>query len=264
MTDINPELSFTLDDAVAEVLALLTGLDLTYDPDFDRYKAVVRAINRALRANALEHEWSFYSDVSDVGVLTEGLVGIDLPSELRPRITGDDACRLVNDDGEILRWAYFLPRDAIHKYATRSGLWVASRRNQLVFSRPITSGEAGLHFQVPVQREPFMFRLPEQPEDPNDPLVPVGDEVRNQILDFSYPDLVIAKAAYFYSLTDPIMQPRAQTLEANAKDLMYQVIERDDRSTDAPFQNDFIVPVGNDIYGIGGDYHPPYADERRY
>lgn len=264
MTSINPELSFTLDDAVAEVLGLLTGLDLTYDPNHDRYRAVVRAINRALRANALEHEWSYYADVSDVGVASEGMVGVDLPTTLRPRVTGDDAVRLVDDDGAIRTWAYFLPRDAIHKYAGRNGLWVAVRRNQLIFSRAITSNEAGRHIQIPVQREPFVFRLPEPPEDPTAPLTPVDQAVRDQLLDFFYPDLITARAAYMYSLTDPVMQPRAQTLEANARDLMFQVIERDDASTDAPFLNDFVVPVSGSLYGAEGTYRPPYADERRY
>lgn len=265
-TSINPELSFTLDDAVTEVLGLLTGLDLAYDPQYDRYRAVTRAINRALKAVALEHEWSYFSSVSDVGAVTEGMVGADLPATLRPRMTADDACRLVDttDDDAIMVWAYFLPRDAIHKYAHRNGLWVAVRRNELIFSRAITAAEEGYHLQVPVQREPFIFRLPAPPEDPGTALSEVPDSVRDQVLDFFYPDLVVAKAAYYYSLTDPVMQPRAQTLEANYKDLMYQVIERDDRHTDAPYLNDFVVPVSGSLYGAEGTYHPPYADERRY
>ena len=47
---MNPEVSMTLDEAVAEVLGLLTGLDLEYRPEHDRYQTVTRAINAALKA----------------------------------------------------------------------------------------------------------------------------------------------------------------------------------------------------------------------
>jgi len=36
------EVRLTLDEAVAEVLGLLTGLDLTYEPELDRYRAITR------------------------------------------------------------------------------------------------------------------------------------------------------------------------------------------------------------------------------
>lgn len=52
----NAEVQMTLDEAVAEVLGQLTGLDLEYDPRLDRYRAITRQLNRATRANALEHE----------------------------------------------------------------------------------------------------------------------------------------------------------------------------------------------------------------
>ena len=88
-----------------------------------------------------------------------------------------------------------------------------------------------------------MFRLPEQPEDPNLPLVPVPAATRNQLLDFDYPDVVIARAAFFYAQTDPVMQPRAQTLEAGYKDVMYQLMERDKQVTDTPVINEWMLPV---------------------
>ncbi len=53
---MNPELKLTLDEGIQEVLGLLTGLDMTYDPQYDRYRVIGRMLNRALRANALEHE----------------------------------------------------------------------------------------------------------------------------------------------------------------------------------------------------------------
>jgi hypothetical protein len=264
MSEINPELTFTLDDAVAEVLGGLTGLDLTYVPEYDRYRSVTRCLNRALRATALEHEWSFYNDTWSLGPVVEGVTAVDLPNTLRPRVTSDDAVRLVDEDGVIRVWAYFLPRDALHKYGDRGqGLWVAHRRLSLMFSRPFYASEVGFDIQVPVMREPTMFRLPALPEDPNDPVETVPAEIRDQPVDFSYPDLIITRAAYFYAQTDPVMQPRVQTLEAQYKDLMYQVIERDDRNTDSPYLNEFTVPIQN---GLGGtSYHSghPHADERR-
>jgi hypothetical protein len=60
---------------------------------------------------------------------------------------------------------------------------------------------------------------------------------------------VIARAAWLYAQTDPMFQPRVQTLEDQYKNLMYQLIERDTAFTDTPYQNEFLVPVQNDIYG---------------
>jgi hypothetical protein len=54
-----------------------------------------------------------------------------------------------------------------------------------------------------------------------------------------------------------------QTLEAQYKDLMYQLIERDDRATDSPFQNEFTVPVQNSLEGGSVAHRHPHADERR-
>jgi hypothetical protein len=263
MTVINEELQVTLDDAVREILGNLTGLDLTYNPDYDRYRAITRQLNRALRLNALEREWSYYSDVETIGSTSEGDTDYYLPPNLRARVIGDDCLRLVDTDGKVRLWAYFLPRDALHKYETRSGLWAAQIRDRISLSRPITVNEDGWDVQVPVMREPVMFRLPEQPEDPDDPLIEVSDLVRDQLVDFPYPDVIIMRAGMLYAMTDPIMQPRVQTLEAQYKDLMYQIIERDERSTDSPYLNDFTVPIVSDLTSGAHSHRHPHADERR-
>ena len=253
---MNPEITLTLDEAVGEVLGILTGLDLTYDPTYDRYRAITRQLNRALRANALEHEWSWYASTTSVGTAACGEWLVWVPSTVRPRITGDDAVRLVDSDGVIRAWAYFLPRDAIHKYGSRQGLWCAVTKQTLQFSRPFEAGEQGLDIQVPVMREPTMFRLPPHPEDPEAPLSEVPDEVRQQPIDFWYPDVIISRAAYYVAMTDPVIQPRAQTLEAEYKDIMYQIIERDDRNTDSPYINDFDLGISGSING--DSFHHPH------
>lgn len=263
---MNEELAFTLDDAVAEVLGLLTGLDLRYAPEQDRYNSIARALNRAMRSCAVEHEWSYYSSVESVGPASYGETAVLLRSSLRPRIINDDAVRLVDlsyTPEKVRRWAYFLPRDALHKYSDRGGLWCAVTNNVLQFSRPFSQTENGWDIQVPVMREPVMFRLPEQPEDPTEDLVTVPDEIREQQIDFPYPDLIVMRAAYFYAQTDPVMQPRVQTLEAQYKDFMYQIIERDDRNTDSPFQNDFAVPVQSGLVPELVSHRHPHSDERR-
>jgi hypothetical protein len=236
----NPEVTLTLDDAVAEVLGLLTGLDLEYDPEQDRYRAITRQLNRALRAIALENEWSYYASTQQIGTAAEGGQSLRLTSSQRPRIVNDDAVRLIDEDGITKVWAYFLPRDAIHKYANKKGLWVAITQLDLLFSRPFYDYEDGWTVEVPIMREPIMFRLPETGEV-------VEDHIRNQEVDFSYPDLVTARAAYFYAQTDPVMQPRVQTLEADYKSLMYQLIERDIRHTDTPFYNEYLLPLENGL-----------------
>lgn len=257
---MNPETMMTLDDSVDEVLGLLTGLDLTYNPMFDRYRAIARQLNRAMRSNALEHEWSWYASATSVGPAAAGESQVYLPTSLRPRIVGDDSVRLVDENGATRVWAYFLPRDALGKYDSRLGLWVSVTRNLLTFSRPFTEGEDGLDVQIPVMREPRMFRLPKQPEDPNVPLVEIAEEIRNQPIDFNYPDVVILRAAWYYAMTDPVMQPRAQTLESQYKDLMYQIIERDDRNTDTPYQNEFVLPVQGSLAGDGFQHRHPHSD----
>lgn len=260
---INTQLNLSLDDAVTEVLGLLTGLDLAYDPTYDRYRAVTRMINRALRANALEHEWSWYADTVEIATATEGTNVLTMPADLRPRMIRDDAVRLVDTDGIVRVWAYFLPRDALHKYGDRRGLWAAYRGDELLFSRPFFDYEVGWSVQAPVMREPTMFVLPDPPENVDDVVEIVPDATREQPVDFFYPDLIVARAAYMYALTDPIMQPRAQTLEANFKDLMYQLIERDDRMTDSPYSNEFTLPIHSGLGEPGylGHGHP-HSDAR--
>lgn len=269
----NPELQTTLDDAVHEVLGILTGLDLHYIPELDRYRAITQALNRALRANALEKEWSYYSSLEDVGTAYDGLQHLSLRPSVRPRIINDDAVQLHDEHGHAVAWAYFLPRDALHKYSMRRGLWAAYTRQTLSFSRQLTRAEQGLKIMVPVMREPRAFIVPatlESIESVDPDAIPgnngmTSEEIREQLLDFAYPDVVVARAAYMYAQTDPVMQPRAQTLEAAYKDLMYQVIERDDRNTDSPYLNEFFVPVQNGLYSEAPGYHGhPHSDERRY
>ncbi len=269
---LNPELQVSLDMAVGEVLSLLTGLDLHYVPELDRYRAITHHLNRALRANALEAEWSYYSSLENVGVASQGVAAMAMRSTVRPRIINDDAVQLHDEHDHPVLWAYWLPRDALSKYAHRAGLWAAHTRNLLMFSRPFTRGEAGLKVMVPVMREPLSFVVPATLEnieslDPND--IPgnngmTSEEIREQLLDFSYPDLIIYRAAWLYAMTDPVMQPRAQQLEAMYKDLMYQLIERDERNTDSPYLNSWAVPVENSIHGPDMMHHyHPHADERR-
>lgn len=257
----NAETQMTLDDAVDEVLGLLTGLELSYEPELDRYRAITRALNRALRSNALEKEWSYYADTESLGPVQEGEQQFLIRASVRPRIIGDDAVRLLDEDGRPVRWASFLPRDALHKYSDRNGLRAAVVRDTLHLSRPIWQSEAGLELVLPVMREPKMFRLPDQPEDPDTPVTEVPDDVRLQLIDFWYPDVVILRAAYYYAQTDPIMQPRVQTIEAQYKDLMYQIIERDDRNTEPTEMNPWRLGIesgiSDPVYGL---HSHPHAD----
>lgn len=263
MSEISPEVTFTLDDAVNEVLGLLYGQDLSYDPTFDRYRVIARMINRALRANALEHEWSFYNEVLTL-TPTQGdrEVAITADATYRIRQTGDDAARLVDAEGEPLAWAYYLPRDALHKVRYQPGYWCSVVRNTLVFNRPLPEVDFAYFIEVAAMREPYRFVIPAAPEDPNDPLPAFDPLERAKAVDFLYPDVIVARAAYMYALTDPVVQPRAQTLEANYKDLMYQIIERDDRYTDSPLENNYIVPVQNGIYAESSFAPWPLADRR--
>ena len=258
----NPEVATTLDEAVAEVLGLLTGMDLQYIPEMDRYQAITRQLNRALRAVALDNEWSYYHSVENVGYAVADRSIVELRSAIRPRIINDDAVRLVDPTtGLVVEWAYFQPRDALHKYSAEMGqLYCAHTRSTLEFSRRFFQAEDGYEIHVPVMREPRMFRLPEQPEDPDAPLVKVPQEVRDQLVDFDYPDLVIRRAAYYYAQTSPIMQPRVQTLEANYKELMYALTERDTRNTDTPYQNEWSLGIEANINGATRPAHRPQAD----
>jgi hypothetical protein len=249
---MNPEVQLTLDEAVQEVLGMLTGLDLSYDPELDRYRSITRQLNRALRANALEQDWSFYSSTLPAGVVSKGEQQVWLTTSKRLRILDDDAVRLVNSDGQPVVWAYILPRDALHKYADRRGLWCSVTRNTIYFSRPFHNAEEGLEIQIPVMREPLLFRLPKIG-------VVVPKTIRNQVVDFDYPDVIIARAAYYYAQTDPVMQPRSQTLEELYKNLMYQLIERDTEHTDMPYINEFILPLENGLRSEDTSHLHPHA-----
>ena len=254
----NKDVQMSLRSAVDEVMTLLTGLDLSYDPSQDRFHAVTRCLNRALRQVALEHEWAYFSTVEDVGIVAAGQQNVELTSRQRLRIVNDDAIRLADATDTPRVWAYILPRDALHKYAARQGLWASITRSTITFSRPFTLSEAGLKIMVPVMREPQMFEVPPAGSG-------VSDRLLNQLVDFDYPDLVTARAAYIYAQSDPVLQPRVQTLEAQYKDIMYQLIERDDRHTDSAFMNEFIVPIQNSINGSSfapGTHGHPHSDER--
>ena len=257
---MNPEVALTLDEAVAEVMGILIGLDMQLVPELDRYQSITRQINRALRTVALDNEWSYYADLEKVGTAHHGDREVVIRASIRPRIINDDAVRLVHPEtGRVCVWAYWLPRDALHKY-TGMDLKVAHTRSTIEFNRPFFYSEDGLEIQIPVMREPKMFRLPLQPEDPNAPLVPVDEDVRMQLVDFDYPDLVVRRAAYLYAQTNPLWQPRVQTLEANYKELMYALVERDTRNTDTPYQNEWTLGIEGDA--VIGNYraHRPSAD----
>ncbi len=253
---VNSDTAVTLDEAVADILGALTGLDLTYDPSLERYRVVARQLNKALRLNALEKEWSWYASTASLGPVVAGERTVFIPSQLRPRVINDDAARLCNADGRPLRWAYFLPRDALHKYDGRQGLWASVVRQELQFSRPFYLEEEGLDIQLPVMREPRQFTLPDPPASAEDPTDVVAEHVRNQLVDFQYPDVIVMRAAFLYAQTDPVLQPRVQTLEAQYKDLMYQIIERDERMTDSPELNPFILPL---YEGHQGSHRHPHS-----
>lgn len=247
MTTINPNVTMTLEDAVRDVLSILTGQDLAYDPDQDRFRAITKHLNRALRSMALESEWSYYTGTILIDLTGAGLdTRFAIPSAYRFRVISDDAIRILDTESRPIAWAYFLPRDALHKYRNRAGLWASVTRNTLELNRPLAETATaldGYHIEIPVQREPKTFALPSDPTEAAD------EFVLTQELDFDFPDVVIARAAWLYAQTDPIMQPRVQTLEEQYKDLMYQLIERDTAFTDTPAQNEILVPVQNDIYG---------------
>jgi hypothetical protein len=247
MTTINPDVTMTLSEAVREVLVVLTGQALTYDPDMDRFRVLTHHLNRALRTNALENNWSFYETIERIALVNRGNdTTFTIETDYRFRVQSDDAVRILDADENPVAWAYFLPRDALHKYRNRSGLWASVTRNVLTLSRPLSSVADGVDeyvMEIPLMREPLPFKLPDDPTEEADPLVLA------QELDFDFPDVVIARAAWLYAQTDPMMQPRVQTLEDQYKNLMYQLIERDTAFTDTPDQNEILVPVQGDIYG---------------
>ena len=85
---MNPDLQMTLDDCVDDVLGMLTGLDLSYQPTTDRYRSVVRALNKALRQTALEKEWAYYASTEELGEVVAGQQEVGMRSTVRPRIIG--------------------------------------------------------------------------------------------------------------------------------------------------------------------------------
>lgn len=303
----------TLDEAVGEVLNSLTGLDLHYIPELDRYRAITRMLNRALRRNSAEHEWSYYSGLLDLGRVPQGQTFLQLPSQYRARAEGDDSVRLVDEHNRPMRWAYVLPRNSLHKYNARQGLWCSVTNGKIEFSRHLNDYEASLAVQIPVMREPRNlvvpatlesiedldaplppfppgssvrqvrnFWFPDQIEEwiftpglppyegtaPEDALAALGmtpQSIREQTVDFQYPDLIVMLAAYLVAQTDPVQQPRVQTLEAMYTDFKFALITRDDAATDAPYVNEFQVPVQGTIHGgsYGWDTRHPHTDERR-
>lgn len=257
MTTINPDVSMTLSEAVTEVLVLLTGQTLQYDPDQDRFRAIASHLNRAMRSNALEQSWSYYYTTLTVDLTGRaGDTVFTIDTTYRFRVINDDAVRIIDTDGHPIAWAYFLPRDALHKYANRGGLWCAVTRNELTLNRPLPDAADGMTMEIPVMREPAPFVIPA------DPTVAMDPAVLTQEVDFDFPDVVIARAAWLYAQTDPMMQPRVQTLEDQYKNLMYQLIERDTSNTDTPDMNEVIVPVQGDIYGESSHRPWPVANRR--
>lgn len=271
-SSINPRVSMTLTEAVDEVLLILSGQTLHYDSQYDRFRAITGCINRALRGNAMEQEWGYYSERLMVGPVVDGVQVYQISADYRFRVKDDDAARLVTAEGVPQVWAYFLPRDSLHKYRNRNGLWASATRNELLFSRPLEATTPQLYIEVPVMREPSMFRLPAAPyetkmvpteEDPEIlEEVTLYPDVLEDPVDFDFPDLITARAAWLYAQTDPVLQPRVQTLEESYKGLMYQAMERDSANTDTPYQNELIVPVQNTIYGESTERPWPVANRR--
>ena len=254
----NTDVQMTLEDSVAEVVSLLTGVDLTFRPNEDSFHVMTRCLNRAMRSVALEHEWSYFASEENVGIASTGVQDVELGSRIRLRKVRDDAVRLQTTDGVNVRWAYILPIDALHKYRSEPGLWCSVLRSTITFNRPFTKGENGLSIIVPVMREPRMFELPESGAE-------VPERVRRQLIDFDYPDLVLARAAFIYAQADPVLQPRVPALEDQYKDIMYQLVERDENHTDTPYMNDFFVPIENSIRGSSAlDFRHlhPHSDRR--
>lgn len=257
---MNPETAMTLREAVDDVLSGLTGLELQYIPEYDRFRNVTRQLNKALRLNALEREWSYYTSTEDLGPARMDQRELVIRSSIRPRIIGGDAIRFTDDNGEARAWAFFLPRDVIDQYPQRQGLWASITRQTIRFSKPIPYWMEGLHILLPVMREPKMFHLPER-DGTDTPTVP--QEVLQQLVDFDFPDLIVARASYLYSLTDPVMQPRAQQLQEDYTQIFYALNERDDRNTDLPYQNEWLLPIQSSINGSTAYDSPrPFADER--
>src|SRR5690606_22114722 len=120
----------------------------------------------------------------------------------------------------------------------------------------------GLRIQAPVMREPRMFALPSA-SDAEQGRYEIPQHVREQLLDFNYPDVITLRAAFYVAQSDPVMQPRAQMLQEQYTDLMYQIMERDERNTDTPYANDFILPVVSGLrQGPSPSHRHPHSDWR--
>lgn len=246
-------ITMSLREAVNEVHNILTGLDLVYEDRFDIFHATVRQLNRSLRTVALEDEWAWYTEDVDGGTTTVGQTTVELDAAYRPRITQDDAVRLVNSDGLVVRWAYYLPRESLGKYLYRPELRVASTRNQLLFNRPLQQAEAGLGVVIPAMREPRQTRLPESGNR-------LSDAELSRALDCEHPDLVVAHAAWQISMSNPLYQPRAQTLEGAYSDLKYALMERNTNHSDSPLRNNFTPSYGDPYLGMSHNH--PHSDRR--
>lgn len=246
--------TMTLEEAVSEVHNILTGLDLTYDDRYDIFHATVRQLNRSLRAVALLEDWGWYVEELDLGLTTQGMTSVEVDRRYRPRVGQDDAVRLIDPNSGLVRyWAYYLPRDSINKYAARRELRVAFTKNTLTFSRPLQGFESGLSLRVTCMREPRQTRIP-----------PAGEELTTVELttpiDFSSPDLVVAHAVWQISMSNPVYQPRAQTLESIYDDLRFSLTERDSDHSDSPYRNNFTPSYGDPYLAI--PHRHPHSDRR--
>ncbi len=108
---------------------------------------------------------------------------------------------------------------------------------------------------------PYIYTSPESSLAELD-LTPV--QIRNQKIDHANPDLIILKAAFLYAGTDPVLQPRVQTLEQQYKNLFYALTERDTDHSDDTFRNDFAVPIQGSLHDEPRNHAHPHSDERRW
>ena len=243
----------SLQESVNKVHNILTGLDLQYDERMDIFHATVRQINRSLRQVALEDEWAWYAQDVDAGTTTLGMTEVELTSSYRPRIQQDDAVRLVNAEGITVFWAYYLPRDSLNKQMYRPELRVSSTRNLIQFSRPLQQFESGLSVVVPAMREPKQTKIP----DSGQQLTPAE---LSRSIDAEYPDLIVAHAAWKLAMSNPVYQPRAQTLEEEFNDLKYALTERNTNHSDSPMRNTFTPSYGDPYLAIPHGH--PHSDRR--
>lgn len=243
----------SLREAVNEVHNILTGLDLEYEDRMDIFHATVRQINRSLRQVALEDEWAWYVEEVDAGTTTEGMTQVELSSSYRPRVQQDDAVRLTNSEGITVEWAYYLPRDSLSKYLYRRELRVAFTKNVILFSRPLQKFESGLSVIVPAMREPKQTKIPDAGQQ-----LSAADLVR--AIDAEYPDMIVAHAAWKLSMSNPLYQPRAQTLEEEFNDLKYALTERNSNHSDSPLRNTFTPSYGDPYLAIPHGH--PHSDRR--